>query len=79
MFNHSSDKSNLQYMSRKGWRSRDTTRNGIIPFTAPVDYMIVSQTALNGNCRTHEDCCQMMRMTQNANMDPNGHEGKNLF
>ena len=76
MSNLFSVKANLQFMSRSGWHAKDTTKNNMLPFHGPVDYVIVSQTAMNGNCVDHEDCCHMMRMTQNGNMYQNGQQSK---
>ena len=53
----------MNYMPRNGWRAKPA-HNMTGRFHGPVDYLVVTETAVNDECSTHEECCQVVRTTQ---------------
>ena len=59
----------MRFMPRSGWGARTPDEGDVSGFIGPVDYLIITHTAIPGQCDTNE-CCQAVRNLQHINMDP---------
>ncbi|KAK2188719.1 hypothetical protein NP493_124g04037 [Ridgeia piscesae] len=58
----------VMYMRRDGWGAVEP-REERVPLKTPVQYVIISHTALLGRCTTTEKCCRDARKVQKFNME----------
>ena len=59
----------MNYMPRYGWRAKPGHMKDVDHFHRPVDYLVVTVTAINDDCSTHEECCQAVKTAQEYDMD----------
>ena len=56
-------------MPRYGWRAKPSHKTDEEPFHGPVDYLVVTETAINDDCSSHEECCLSVRTAQEYDME----------
>ena len=59
----------MYFMPRNGWRAKPGHMKDVDRFHGPVDYVVVTETDLNDDCSTHEECCQAVRATQDYDLE----------
>ena len=54
----------MEFMPRSGWKAVKPKNDQMIRFQGPVDYLIVTHTAINGRCVTNDECCRKVKEVQ---------------
>ena len=64
----------IKLISRGGWGARKANAKKLEPFKGPVDFMVVTQTAIDGECMNPDACCRDVRAAQDMDIA----DGKSL-